>query len=659
MAKAAKPIKPPVLSPGVVVIPSWDDLPAAIPQLRGALAVVSEDARVVAAVQRDCRLPVYADLAGANAYAKRAAKRRNGRISAVVPNYNYGRFICDAINSLLNQTMHVSEIIVVDDCSTDGSMDIVRAHFGDVTRLRIIEMPVNSGNVGAPRNAGIAAATGEFIITLDSDDMLEPEYAEVLFDCLSQGADAGVAYSGVQVHYQDENRRWIVPNWPVPFDWDWSMAKEPDGSPHNCIPTASMFRREVWQRAGGYDEGRTSAEDAEFWTRALSTGWRAVKATESPLFIYRRHGNSMSSRPILPLEAWSSLYRGHTPMAAPVSAPSEDAQLRDYTQPLISVVIPVGPGHGRYLPTALHSLLAQSLWNFEVIVVNDSSEKLPLAPYPFVRVSDIGIGNGASAARNAGLKLARAPLVFFLDADDYITPDTLAKMARRYAQRDAGYVYSGWQFIREGAKPEKLIAGEWSREAWASYDSRGLHGVSVLMATDDALKLGGFDEAMSGFEDWEFFARCAITGLCGAVVPEALLCYRLHTGERRERAMKERDAIVAYLKEQHGDYIEGRVQMSACCGGNLTASEQAAKELEGVTRGLAPAIGDDGKVAMEYIGRYEAPVTYFGKYAGCKTCEPVGVEPGDVQRMADTGAWRVVPTMEPHTPKPAAIYAND
>jgi glycosyltransferase involved in cell wall biosynthesis len=648
----AKGVKTPALAPGVVVIPSWDELPALIPQLRGALAVVSDDARVVACVERDCRLQVFSDLADANAFAKRAAKKRNGRISAVVPNYNYGRFICDAINSLLTQTMPISEIIVVDDGSTDGSMDIVREHFGDVTRLRIIEMPANSGNVGGPRNVGIAAATGEFIITLDSDDMLEPEYAEVLFDCLKARPDAGVAYTGVKVHYENSGERWVVPNWPVPFEWDWSMQREPDGTPHNCIPTASMFRREMWQRAGGYDAGRTCAEDAEFWTRALSTGWRAVKATESPLFIYRRHGDSMSSRAVLPLATWSSLYRGHTPLAAP----AHHTDRRDYTRPLISVIIPVGPGHGKYLPTALHSLLAQALWNFEVIVVNDSGETLPIAPYPFVRVSDIGPAAGAGAARNTGLALARAPLAFFLDADDYILPETLEAMARRYAQGDAGYVYSGWQFIRDGQKPEKLIAGEWSRDAWASYDSRGLHGVSVLMSTDDALKLGGFDQSMRGFEDWEFFVRCTIAGLCGKAVPAALLCYRLHTGQRREGAMKEREAIVDYLRTHHGDYIEGRKAMSACCGGNLTASEQAARELEAVTKSLAPVTGGDGLIEMEYVGRYEAPVTYFGKYSGCKTCAPARVEPGDVQRMADTGAWRVKPAQEPHTPQPAAIY---
>jgi hypothetical protein len=414
----------------------------------------------------------------------------------------------------------------------------------------------------------------------------------------------------------------------------------------------------MWQRAGGYDAGRTSAEDAEFWTRALSTGWRAIKATAAPLFIYRRHGNSMSSRRILPLAVWSSLYRGHTPLAAPV----ESAQPRDYSRPLVSVIIPVGPGHAQYLPTALHSLLAQTLWNFEVIVVNDSGEQLPLAPYPFVRVSDTGPKAGAGAARNTGLALARAPLAFFLDADDYIMPTTLEAMARRYAQGDAGYVYSGWQFIREGAKPEKLIAGEWTPDAWASYDSRGLHGVSVLMSTDDALKLGGFDQSMAGFEDWEFFVRCAIAGLCGKVVPEALLAYRVTTGQRRENAMKDRETVVEYLRAQHGDYIEGRKPMSACCGGNITASEAAAKALteidKSIDKSLAPLAGSDGLIEMEYIGRYEAPVTYFGKYAGCKACEPARVDAGDVARMEATGAWRVKVVAEPHTPAPAVIYGD-
>lgn len=645
------------IAPDIVNIAAAETLTAEhIRALRAnPLAAYALSPVIAEAIKRDCRIPVFSDLRRASEYAAIKRKRRNGRITAVIPNYNYSRYICDAVNSLLTQTKRIDEIIIVDDCSTDDSAEIIRAHFHDVTRLRLIVLDSNSGNVGRPRNVGIAAARGEYIITLDSDDMLEPEYAETLYTAITARPDVGVTYAGVQTLIDATGERVIHYGWPVDFDWKWSMSREPDKSPHNCIPTASLFRRDMWERAGGYDEGRRSAEDAEFWTRGLATGYNALKATPEPLFIYRRHGESMSARGIHPLGTWSTLYRGWKPLAAPTN---QAPVIRDYTEPVISVIIPVGPTHGAHLPTAIMSVLAQTFTAWEVIAVNDTGETLPLAPYPFVRVIDTAEPySGAGAARNAGIKAARGALVYFLDADDYIAPETLERMARRYARGDAGYIYSGWTFIYSYSRPGvDNIAGAWEPGAWLSYESRGLHGVSVLMAREDAQRIGGFDESMRSFEDWEFFARCTIAGLCGAAVPEPLLKYRIQTGARREKGLAERDSVIEYLRREHGDYIEGRKPIMSCCGGNKTASELASKAL--TPERLIPMLEDSGKVLMRYIGPHEGPVTYYGKYVGCKSCEPIEALPVDVERLQNTGLWTLVREEPAHSPIMPAIYPS-
>lgn len=621
--------------------------------LRRALVVVCDDDVLAEQIRREMHIEPLRSADSADEVARFKRSRMNGKVSAVVPNYNYGRFIGDAVNALLQQTHRVSEIIVVDDASTDGSADEVRRRFGDVSRVRVIEHDRNTGNVGGPRNTGIAAATGEFIISLDSDDMIEPEYVETLLSKIANRPDVGVTYSGVQTHVEGTGQRIVHNDWPPEFDWRWQTAAIMP--PRNCIPTASMFRREMWERSGGYDAARRSAEDCDFWVRSLSTGFDAVKATPRPLFVYRRHGPSMSNRPIERLDQWNAMYRGLRPLAAPTG---QAVELRDYTRPTVSVIIPVGPGHARHVPGAIMSVLAQTLWNWELILVNDSGERLPLTPYPFARVIDVGPRAGVSAARNAGLRAAKAPLAFFLDADDVIAPQTLEKMTRRYAQGDAGYVYSGWWYAHDGKPAEEHLSWDWRPDWWIGDDMRGIHSVSVLVAVEDALRLGGFDEGISYFEDGEFFIRAAITGLCGARVPDALITYRMGTGERRRKLLETKEAVAAYLRDAHGDYIRGEKQPMPCCGGNAQAAAAAASEFANATpRRILPTMADnpnDGTL-MRFVGPYEAPVTYFGAYVGCKTCDPVRVAPGDVERMEATGVWQIVKPSMPTPPEPAVI----
>jgi glycosyltransferase involved in cell wall biosynthesis len=525
-------------------------------------------------------------------------------------------------------------------------------------QVRLLQHARNSGTAGASRNTGIAQAAGEFIVCLDADDLLEPSYLATCYEAIHDDPGVGVVCTGVQTLTQATGLRTVHTHWPIPFDWAWSTARETP--PHNCIPTASMFRRAMWERSGGYNAAIRCGEDAEFWVRALSAGFEAVKCTDAPLFVYRRHGPSMStSREWNDLAQWNRCYRGFTPLAAPTGRPPVQ---RDYTHPAVTVIIPVGPGHAAKLPTAIESVLAQTVQAWEIVAVNDSGDPLPLRPYPFVRaVSTPRPASGAGVARNSGLAHARAPLVFFLDADDYILPQTLERMLAVYGQGQAGYVYSGWLAVRDGQAPQPMIAADYDPRAWLSRDAQGLHGVSVLMARADAQRIGGFDESLAGFEDWDFFIKCAIHGLCGVRVPEALLGYRLSTGARRNGALARRAQIVAELASRYGDYFDGRKPLMACCGGDKLATPIAAAVVQQM--GERYDILPGNQVYMQFIGSYEAPVTYYGKYSGCRTCPPVAVELGDVPRLEATGVWRAVPKKLEPAPEmapiaPAAISAD-
>lgn len=636
--------------------------------LRRALLVVCDDRTLNKQIRRDCHIePVRSAVIGAN--ADRIAKKRrreidaNQRVAVIIPNYNYARFLPDAILSAWRQTRPPDEIIIVDDASTDNSVEVVQKHLGrwttrdGTTHIKLIQHPTNRGNVGAARNTGIAATDAQYILCLDSDDMIEPAYIETCLKAIQDDQGIGVVYTGVQTLEQQDggSRRRLWPDWPPEFNWDWMTRNQ---MPWNtCIPTASMYRREFWRRAGGYDEGIASAEDCEFWTRALSCGWEAVKCTAEPLFVYRRHGPSMTTtRKQTNIAAWNRTYHDAKPLAAPTG---KDPVRRDYTRPAVSVIIPVGPKHAALLPTAIASVLAQSIDRWEIVVVNDTAGALPLEPWPFIKQVE-GKCRGVAAARNAGIEAATAPLMFFLDADDYIMPDTLAHMVTTYAQGQAGYVYSGWWYSWADKKPEARQAGDYERAAWVREDSLGgLHGVSVLMAKLDAERIGRFDEDVpSGFEDREFFARCAIFGLCGVPVRDSLLVYRWDAGTQRNAAQRRLEDTTALMQRRYGPFIRGEKQMAGCCGGNAEAVQMAQEILNesgmAFNASRAPASGDAPR--MVYKGPRQGGVTFFGKYEGWAGMEPIPVHPGDVERLQGL-QWELVADF-PHVPQPAAIYPS-
>jgi glycosyltransferase involved in cell wall biosynthesis len=94
-------------------------------------------------------------------------------VSVVIPAYNGERFVVDAVNAALAQTLPPHEIVVVNDGSRDGTLEVLRG-FGD--RIRVIDQP--NGGVQAARNRGIAAATGNWIALCDQDDLWSPAYLE-------------------------------------------------------------------------------------------------------------------------------------------------------------------------------------------------------------------------------------------------------------------------------------------------------------------------------------------------------------------------------------------------------------------------------------------------------------------------------------------------
>ena len=112
------------------------------------------------------------------------------KVSVIIPVYNTEKFLRKCLDSVCNQTLQDIEIICINDCSTDGSLEILREYAGKDNRIKLIELFENGGAAKA-RNIGIDIAHGEYIGFVDSDDFVDLDFYEKLYNkAVETGADA-------------------------------------------------------------------------------------------------------------------------------------------------------------------------------------------------------------------------------------------------------------------------------------------------------------------------------------------------------------------------------------------------------------------------------------------------------------------------------------
>ena len=488
------------------------------------------------------------------------------KVSVVIPCYNYEHYVEKAIDSVTRQSVNLTyEIIVVDDGSTDKSAEKIRTALQKASEKGISTRFLEQSNSGVAnaRNAGINAATGDFIVCLDADDELgDSKFLQTLADAMDADRSLGITFTGLQT-INDQDERGAPGSWPSGFNWD----KQIDGN--NQVPTCCMFRRELWRRAGGYKSKYQPAEDAELWTRIVALGYRVKQIVDAPWFLYRVHSGSLSDS-IRKGQRSEPDWRGDKPYIVdkqyPLAAAGLARPVRNYDTPKVSIIVPVASYHVPYLSQALDSIEQQTERYWECIVVNDTGAPLPgLAPFPWTRVIDTARPNsGAGAARNLGVKNSTAPFVTFLDADDMLLPRFLEATLKKY-QQTGRYIYTDWLSLnKEGVieqheTPEQVTGDVFQKPVQ--------HAVNILIKRQWFDDSGGFDESMVSWEDVDWFMRLAKIGICGARVAEPLFMYRYLTGQRRENGEKIKNQIIASFNVKYGEYIRGE-KMCGCINNN-------------------------------------------------------------------------------------------
>lgn len=202
-------------------------------------------------------------------------------VSIVLPTFNGSRYIDASIKSCLDQSYRTIELIIVDDCSTDSTPDIIRDRAAKDERIRIVTHETNKRLPGA-LNTGFSLARGEFLSWTSDDNLYRPQAIERMLTALHDHPDASVAYAGYDV-IGDTGQ--VLNTEP---------AREPEGlALGNVVGACFLYRRDVQEVVGPYDATVFLAEDYDFWLRAAQR-FRFV-AINAELYAYRQHQKSLSA----------------------------------------------------------------------------------------------------------------------------------------------------------------------------------------------------------------------------------------------------------------------------------------------------------------------------------------------------------------------------
>lgn len=198
-------------------------------------------------------------------------------VSVVVPCYNGGQYIDRVLASVAAQTFHDFEVVIVDDGSTEAS---TVAKLGSLPpTVRVIRQE-NRG-LAAARNTGFATAKAEFVLPLDCDDEIDPEFlAATVAGMNAAPAQVGVVFTHILLGGAGHR---VIERHFHPFDLLFA----------NGVSSCALIRKSAWARLGGYDEAmREGYEDWEFFLRMALAGYEGVEIPR-PLFIYNMEGGGM------------------------------------------------------------------------------------------------------------------------------------------------------------------------------------------------------------------------------------------------------------------------------------------------------------------------------------------------------------------------------
>lgn len=201
-------------------------------------------------------------------------------VSCIVPVFNGERHLADALQSVLDQTRPASEILAIDDGSTDGSPDVIARYHGRVRYLR-----QERGGPASARNRGVSIATGEFLAFIDQDDLWHPEKLERQLACFAENPRLELCFAHVERFWEPE----------LQAEQNASRDHDRGGRvPGYSTPTL-LARRSAFERVGPLN-AELLFGDATDWTLRAIDGGLEMRLLPDTLLYHRMHGANLTRR---------------------------------------------------------------------------------------------------------------------------------------------------------------------------------------------------------------------------------------------------------------------------------------------------------------------------------------------------------------------------
>jgi len=203
-------------------------------------------------------------------------------ISVVLPTYNGEKYLSRAVESCLDQSFSDFELIIVNDCSTDGTKSVAEGYAARDERVRLINNEVNK-KLPASLNTGFRNAEGTYLTWTSDDNYYAKDAFRIMEEHLAKNEQVDIVYTNYYLIDEDGKvmEMKVLPEWRKIYRG-------------NIAGACFLYRKEVQEKLSGYDEGLFLVEDYDFWIRA-SKYFRFEKVEEA-LYYYQSHGNSLTSQ---------------------------------------------------------------------------------------------------------------------------------------------------------------------------------------------------------------------------------------------------------------------------------------------------------------------------------------------------------------------------
>lgn len=231
-------------------------------------------------------------------------------ISVIIPSYNYGRFLGEAVDSVLSQTRVPDEIVIIDDGSIDSTLEIAKSYEKAFSAVKVIHNEHNLGIIPT-FNKAVAYSSGSLICFLGADNRMSSRYIEMCSKVLESKDDVAIAYTDYilfgelskevyERHHSEWQNGYIekdgLEGYLIRFpEWDDCLSKDLLRK-GNFIHGSSMFRKDAFDDVGGYLPSNSFApEDYGLFLRMIDKGWKAKKVQEDAVLEYRQHSREQAN----------------------------------------------------------------------------------------------------------------------------------------------------------------------------------------------------------------------------------------------------------------------------------------------------------------------------------------------------------------------------